>query len=152
MAVDAPLDGLHSEHSGSENDEADSDDEDSPTIVPMAPQEGITELRAKLHARMVSLRRGGARYAVEHGGKDALLEERRQQRAAMRERRRKETREKKRREEEAKKSKGKGKAKDDGQQSKGPGTKVRKSVICIWRWGSRLQTKGSATRPRHHQS
>ncbi|KAF9237168.1 surfeit locus protein 6-domain-containing protein [Melanogaster broomeanus] len=76
-------------------------------MVPMPQTESISLLREKLHARMVSLRRGGAQ-SGEPGDKDELLEERRKQRAALREKRRKETRERRR----AEKEKGQGKDKD----------------------------------------
>lgn len=75
-----------------------------PALVPMSTPTSITALRAKLHAKMASLRRGGGGASgankvelgarLETGSRDDLLEERRQQRAAMRERRRKETKEK----------------------------------------------------------
>lgn len=102
----------------------DSDDEgavvpDIP-LVPMPASGGIRELREKLHAKMVALRRG-YRLEGEAGSRDELLEERRRQRADMRERRRKETREKIKREQEAKTKKGKEK---DQQRLKGPQTKV----------------------------
>lgn len=69
-------------------------DVDNEPVVPMPRNESITSLRQKLHARMVTLRRGGG--GDEPSDKDALLEERRKQRAALREKRRKETKERKR--------------------------------------------------------
>ncbi|KAJ3809852.1 SURF6-domain-containing protein [Lentinula aff. lateritia] len=82
-------------------------DVDSPptplNLVPMSNPTSISALRAKLHAKMSSLRRGGGASGankielgagLDTGSRDDLLEERRQQRAAMRERRRKETKEK----------------------------------------------------------
>jgi hypothetical protein len=99
MDADAPL------ASGSDLDEdddaEDADDGVSAPLVPMAAASDVSALRAKLHARMATLRRGGA-----PASRDELLDERRAARAAMRERRRKETREKIRRQEEAR---GKGK-------------------------------------------
>ena len=76
----------------------------------------IAHLRAKLHARIASIRRGPDR---EAGDKDELLEERRKQRAAVREKRRKETREKIRKEKgrEAGAGKEKGKERDKGVQA-----------------------------------
>lgn len=102
-------------------------DDDPP--VPLPTSGGIQDLREKLHAKMASLRRGGARETLrnrdegdngadEAGSKDELIEERRRQRAIMRERRRKETKEKIRKQEEERRKKGKGREKDQGNQSK----------------------------------
>jgi hypothetical protein len=73
-----------------------------------APVGSISEIRAKLHAKIASFKKG-RKAEDDAGSKDELLEMRRQQRAAMRERRRKETKEKKQKEKEEKK-KGKGRA------------------------------------------
>ena len=101
MHVDADVDmaDLGGETSDKEEEAEDVDME----IKPMPPTEGIEALRAKLHAKMALLRRGGRGPSHgEAGDKDDLLEERRRQRAAMRERRRKETKEKIQREQELK--------------------------------------------------
>ncbi|KAL0058970.1 hypothetical protein AAF712_014307 [Marasmius tenuissimus] len=100
----------------SDEDESMAVDSSSSTpLVPMTPSGGIQDLRAKLHAKIHSLRRGGGNRDTPASAtdKDTLLEERRHQRAAMRERRRKETREKKRREEEMKNTKSKSKQQSD---------------------------------------
>ncbi|KAF8905949.1 60S ribosome biogenesis protein Rrp14-domain-containing protein [Gymnopilus junonius] len=116
MNVDVDIDmGDLEEEEFSNQDEGDDADME---LKPMPPTEGIESLRAKLHAKMALLRRGGrgASYG-EAGDKDDLLEERRRQRAAMRERRRRETREKIQREEEMrgkKKDKDKGDTRDKG--------------------------------------
>ncbi|KAG6849469.1 hypothetical protein H0H93_008196 [Arthromyces matolae] len=78
-------------------------------VMPMPTSGGITQLKEKLHAKILELRQRGRPRESADGGRDELLEERRAQRAAMRERRRKETKEKIRREEESKGRKGKGK-------------------------------------------
>ena len=83
--------------------------------IPMTPPVGTPGLRAKLQAKIQSLRSGGG---GEAGDKDELLEERRAQRAAMRERRRKETKEKIRKEQEAK-----------GKKNKAPGT-TNTAKVC----------------------
>lgn len=116
MDVDVDLSG--------DEDEMDVDEE---KIVPMPQPQSITDLRAKLHAKIESIRarkRGG--WGPGGGGaesKDDLLEERRMQRAAMRERRRKETKEKIRKEEEMRGKKDKGKEKEA--KAKSATTKVR---------------------------
>ncbi|KAK1225746.1 hypothetical protein PQX77_011307 [Marasmius sp. AFHP31] len=103
-----------------DSDEAEDEDDsmavDSP-LVPMTPSGGIQDLRAKLHAKIHSLRRGN-RGDTPATDKDSLLEERRHQRAAMRERRRKETREKKRREEELRNTKSSKTAREKQQNDK----------------------------------
>lgn len=96
-------------------------DVDAVDLIPMASSSDITALREKLHAKMASLRRGGAN---EAGDRDVLLEERRQQRAAMRERRRKETKEKIRREEASKGKKAKDRQKREAIQTQAKTTKV----------------------------
>jgi hypothetical protein len=116
------------EDDGERDDSSDYDDEnaDGTKIVPMPSSGSISTLRAKLHARIAALRRGGGGQESgegEAGDRDELLEERRRQRAAMREKRRKETKEKIRREEEAKGKKGKGKEKDS--RAQGHQMKVR---------------------------
>ncbi|KAI0043062.1 hypothetical protein FA95DRAFT_1609716 [Auriscalpium vulgare] len=88
--------------------DADADGAEDDGIVPLAQPASIETLRAKLHAKIDSMRARGRAAS----GKDELLEERRQQRAAMRERRRRETREKIRQEEERKAQKPKGKGKE----------------------------------------
>ncbi|KAI0062540.1 hypothetical protein BV25DRAFT_1870297 [Artomyces pyxidatus] len=96
---------------GSDVDDDVDDDEDA--IVPMAQAETIETLRAKLHAKIDTIKNRGRRNAGwEVNSKDELLEERRMQRAAMRERRRRETKEKIKQEEEkrGKKHKSKDKA------------------------------------------
>lgn len=91
LDVDVSLDG--------EDDEDDDMQVDDHTqFVPMP---GIGDLKAKLHAKIESLRNRN-RPAYNAYGKDRLLEERRNQRAAMRERRRKEVRERKAKEQEGK--------------------------------------------------
>ena len=103
------------ERDDSSSDYDDDENADGTKIVPMPSSGSISTLRAKLHARIAALRRGGGGQESgegEAGDRDELLEERRRQRAAMREKRRKETKEKIRREEEAKGKKGKGKEKD----------------------------------------
>lgn len=120
-------------------------------IVPMPQEQSITDLRAKLHAKIDSIRakkrgwggqdggwRGGAvglqGGIAGAGNKDELLEERRVQRAAMRERRRrKETKEKIKREEE-KKGKKSGKDKDAKERAKvqGAPTKVRFACFSLY--------------------
>ncbi|KAJ3722757.1 surfeit locus protein 6-domain-containing protein [Lentinula guzmanii] len=94
------------------------------TLVPMASSSDITALRAKLHAKMASLRRGGGG-GREAGDRDELLEERRQQRAAMRERRRRETKEKIRREE------NKNAAKDKEKRDKDAQVKLTKTQLLV---------------------
>ncbi|KAJ3999054.1 surfeit locus protein 6-domain-containing protein [Lentinula boryana] len=94
------------------------------TLVPMASSSDITALRAKLHAKMASLRRGGGG-GREAGDRDELLEERRQQRAAMRERRRKETKEKIRKEE------NKNAAKDKEKRDKDAQVKLTKTQLLV---------------------
>jgi len=86
------------EGSGSEAGVGEVDD-DMP--VPMSTSGSISEIRAKLHAKIASLK-NGRMVEDEAGSKDELLEMRRQ-RGAMRERRRKETKEKKQKEKEEKK-------------------------------------------------
>jgi hypothetical protein len=106
-------------------DDMEVDEEGEMSIVPLPTTGGIQDLREKLHAKMSSLRRGGARREgrdieirdVEAGSKDELLEERRKQRALLRERRRKETKEKIRRQEEERGKKGKGREQDHGKQT-----------------------------------
>ncbi|ETW77476.1 hypothetical protein HETIRDRAFT_327684 [Heterobasidion irregulare TC 32-1] len=106
------------------NEDDEFDEDEAAEIVPMPESQSIDALRAKLHARMSTLRNRGRRppgeYPQDVGSRDELLEERRQQRAAMRERRRKETREKIRREEEqrGKKGKDKDKGRDKAQTTK----------------------------------
>ncbi|KAJ3746637.1 surfeit locus protein 6-domain-containing protein [Lentinula detonsa] len=94
------------------------------TLVPMASSSDITALRAKLHAKMASLRRGGGG-GREAGDRDELLEERRQQRAAMRERRRKETKEKIRKEE------SKNAAKDKEKRDRDAQVKLTKTQLLV---------------------
>ncbi|KAJ3827187.1 surfeit locus protein 6-domain-containing protein [Lentinula raphanica] len=96
----------------------------APNLVPMASSSDITALRAKLHAKMASLRRGGGG-SGEAGDRDELLEERRQQRAAMRERRRKETKEKIRKEE------GKKAAKEKEKRDNDPHVKLPKTQLLV---------------------
>jgi len=93
-------------------------------IVPLPVGEGIDTLRAKLHARIDSLRDRKRRPAdgSEATSRDELLEERRQQRAAMRERRRRETKEKIRL---AKEKKGRKKDSRPEQQSTGRTAKTQ---------------------------
>jgi hypothetical protein len=79
------------------------DDNDAP--IPMGTSGSISEIRAKLHAKIASFKKG-RKAEEEADSKEELLEMRRQ-RAAMRERRRKETKEKKQKEKEEK-MKGKG--------------------------------------------
>ncbi|KAI0031757.1 surfeit locus protein 6-domain-containing protein, partial [Vararia minispora EC-137] len=88
-------------------------------VVPMPEGASIDQLRAKLHAKIDTLRARGRPGAGsgQSNDRDALLEERRMQRAAMRERRRKETREKIRLEKE-RKGKGKGKEKEKASMQK----------------------------------
>lgn len=81
-----------------------------PATVPMQSSGSITELRARLHARMEALRRGrgGVSYRpdqsagdgddAEPGSKEALLEDRRLKRAGLREKRRQGIKEKKKEE------------------------------------------------------
>lgn len=109
-------------------------DVDAVDLIPMASSSDITALREKLHAKMASLRRGGANDA---GDRDVLLEERRQQRAAMRERRRKETKEKIRREEASKGKKAKDRQKKEAIQTQAKTTKVSSFFSYI----SRLETQ-----------
>jgi hypothetical protein len=85
-------------------DDPDPEDDLVP-IVPLPQSESIEALRAKLRAKIETMR---SRKRGEGNSKDDLLEERRLQRGAMRERRRKETKEKIRKEKE---SKGKSKEK-----------------------------------------
>ena len=90
--------------------------------VPMGTGGSISEIRAKLHAKIASFR-NGRRAEDEAGSKDELLEMRRQ-RATIREQRRRKTKEKKEEEKEAKK-KGKGK------HASGNTSKVRKPSSSI---------------------
>ncbi|KAI0298344.1 surfeit locus protein 6-domain-containing protein [Multifurca ochricompacta] len=91
---------VHIEDAGSDPEEVTAPD------VPLSRPESIETLRAKLHAKIETMKikkQGGG----EGSSKDELLEERRLQRAAMRERRRKETKARIKREREGKeKSKG----------------------------------------------
>ena len=87
-------------------DDPDPEDDLVP-IVPLPQSESIEALRAKLRAKIETMR-SKKRGDGEGNSKDDLLEERRLQRGAMRERRRKETKEKIRKEKE---SKGKSKEK-----------------------------------------
>ncbi|KAJ8083455.1 hypothetical protein PM082_009329 [Marasmius tenuissimus] len=108
-----------------DDSDSDADDDDAEEDISMAvdmdsdddeqTRRSYGHLRAKLHAKIHSLRRGGGNRDTPASAtdKDTLLEERRHQRAAMRERRRKETREKKRREEEMKNTKSKSKQQSD---------------------------------------
>jgi hypothetical protein len=70
--------------------------------LPMSSSGGIQSLKAKLQARIVTLKRGPNQLSNEAGDKDELLEERRVQRAEMRERRRRETKERIRKQREEK--------------------------------------------------
>jgi hypothetical protein len=82
--------------------------------VPLSRPESIETLRAKLHAKIESMR-SKKRGDAEGNSKDELLEERRLHRAAMRERRRKETKAKIQREKERK-----GKTKEKPKESAPP--------------------------------
>jgi hypothetical protein len=118
LDLENAMPGLEDEKEGGSGSEA-GDGEDEP--LPMGTSGSISEIRAKLHAKIASFKKG--RKAEEEAGcKDELLEMRRQQRGAMRERRRKETKEKKQKEKEEKK-KGKGKA------ASGHTSRVRKAVL-----------------------
>jgi len=97
------MSGLVDESSGSEAGDGEVDN-DAP--VPMGTSGSISEIRAKLHAKIASFKKG-RKAEDEANSKDELLEMRRR-RAAMREQRRKKTKEKKQKEKEEKK-KGKGK-------------------------------------------
>ena len=88
--------------------------------VPMSTSGSISEIRAKLHAKIASFR-NGRRAEDEAGSKDELLEMRRH-RAAIREQRRRKTKEKKEEEKETKK-KGKGK------HASGNTSTVRKALL-----------------------
>ena len=92
-------------------------DNDAP--VPMGTSGSISEIRAKLHAKIASFKKG-RKAEDEAGSKDELLEMRRQ-RASMREQRRRKTKEKKQKEKEEKK---KGKGKDASRNT----SKVRKAL------------------------
>ena len=128
MDVDVDLtDGSSAENEDPVDDDGNDDDDE---IVPMPPADSISALRAKLHAKIASIRNKGRTPAGGSGAgsKDELLEERRLQRAAMRERRRRETREKIRLEEE-RRGKGKGKEKEkEKAKDKAVPTKVRSPV------------------------
>jgi hypothetical protein len=135
--ADAAFDDAAASGSGSDADD-DADDVAAPDtstpLVPMAPASDVAALRAKLHARMASLRRGGPRAwpaaGREPASRDELLDERRLQRAEMRERRRRETREKVRAQEEAR-GKGKSKGKEEAREAakKGNASQVRRSTV-----------------------
>ncbi|KAK1227139.1 hypothetical protein PQX77_009879 [Marasmius sp. AFHP31] len=116
-------------NSSEDEDEDESMAVDSP-LVPMTPSGGIQDLRAKLHAKIHSLRRGN-RGDTPATDKDSLLEERRHQRAAMRERRRKETREKKRREEELRTNSTKSKAKQQNDKVQAVQAKPTKPQLLV---------------------
>ena len=88
--------------------------------VPMGTGGSISEIRAKLHAKIASFKMG-RKAEDDAGSKDELLEMRRR-RAAIREQRRRKTKEKKEEEKEAKK-KGKGK------RASGNTSKVRKALL-----------------------
>jgi len=91
--------------------DAESDpEEDASHDVPLSQPESIETLRAKLHAKIETLR-SNKRHDAEGKSKDELLEERRLHRAALRERRRKETKAKIQKEKE-RKGKTKGKTKE----------------------------------------
>ena len=79
----------------------DDPEDDLVPIVPLPQSESIEALRAKLRAKIETMR-SKKRGDGEGNSKDDLLEERRLQRGAMRERRRKETKEKIRKEKESK--------------------------------------------------
>ena len=111
------LEDERAEISGSEAGGGEADD----APLPMGPSGSISEIRAKLHAKIASFK-NGRKVEDEVGSKDELLEMRRQ-RAAMRERRRKETKEKKQREKE---EKGKGR----GRNASGNTSKVHKA-LCV---------------------
>ncbi|KAK7435409.1 hypothetical protein VKT23_019671 [Stygiomarasmius scandens] len=120
MDVDVCIDDGASDSDGSDSEKDGEDDTamqvDTDNLVPMPSTSDISVLREKLHAKILSLRRGGrsASNDGEAGDRDELLEERRKQRAILRERRRKETKEKKKREEEMKGKKAKEKEKEKG--------------------------------------
>ena len=110
----------HDERVGvSGSEAADGEADDAP--VPMGTSGSISEIRAKLHAKIASFK-NGRKVEDEVGSKDELLEMRRH-RAAIRERRRKETKEKKQKEKEEKK-KGKGRT------APGNTSKVREA-LCV---------------------
>ncbi|KAF5372578.1 hypothetical protein D9758_005128 [Tetrapyrgos nigripes] len=120
MDVDVRIDDEDESSPASGSEDEDADDTamkvDTDNLVPMPSTSDISILREKLHAKMLSLRRGGkAANNGEAGDRDELLEERRRQRAVLRERRRKETKEKKKREEEMKGKKTKEKEKSANQ-------------------------------------
>ncbi|CAE7211196.1 unnamed protein product, partial [Rhizoctonia solani] len=101
----------------SEDDDSDDPDvemadlSDSPDgSVPAAPQpmtsyESISTVRAKLHARIDSLKQDRGALTGEPGSRDELLEEQRRKRGLLREKRRQATRERKRNEEAGKQKK-----------------------------------------------
>ena len=91
------LEGETMDVSGSEPGGGEADD----APIPMGTSGSISEIRAKLHAKIASFK-NGRKVEDEVGSKDELLEMRRH-RAAMRERRRKVTKEKKQMEKEEKK-------------------------------------------------
>ena len=105
------MSGLEDAMSGFEDESFGSDARDrevnNDVPVPMSTSGSISEIRAKLHAKIASFR-NGRRAEDEAGSKDELLEMRRH-RAAIREQRRRKTKEKKEEEKEAKKKKGSGK-------------------------------------------
>ena len=90
--------------------DAESDPEEDASHVPLSQPESIETLRAKLRAKIETLR-SNKRHDAEGKSKDDLLEERRLHRAALRERRRKETKAKILKEKE-RKGKTKGKPKE----------------------------------------
>ena len=78
-------------------------EEDASRAVPLSRPESIEALRAKLHAKIDTIRSKKRSDNINEGSsKDELLEERRLHRAALRERRRKETKAKIQREKERK--------------------------------------------------
>ncbi|KAF8324037.1 hypothetical protein DL93DRAFT_2123647 [Clavulina sp. PMI_390] len=101
-ASEGELDPSSEDEDQEDGDVEDIESETPPAItrptVPMPGSGSISELRARLHARMEALRQGNSTADPQLGSKEALLEERRMKNAALREKRRQSLKEKKKEE------------------------------------------------------
>ncbi|KAJ1301016.1 hypothetical protein OPQ81_003439 [Rhizoctonia solani] len=100
-------------------DLSDTPNDSAPAVTqPMPSYESISTIRAKLHARIDSLKQERGAVTGEPGSRDELLEEQRRKRGLLREKRRQATRERKRNEEAGKQKKSGAQERDKGHQAK----------------------------------
>ncbi|CAE6472685.1 unnamed protein product [Rhizoctonia solani] len=99
-------------------DLSDAPRDSSTTPQAMPSYESISTVRAKLHARIDSLKKERGAPTGEPGSRDELLEEQRRKRGLLREKRRQATRERKRNEEAGKQKKSNTQERDKGHQTK----------------------------------